>query len=500
MAGEGASERVELRVADAAVGELRFRPRGEPPEPALLRMVATLIALEVDRSTAPERASEAAVRDFLEDLISRKVTDRENIVARGEELGCGLAEGAVVVIARARPHAPEEGDWRARVLTLAERGARVIERSTLAGLVPIGPLRAGNADDRDLLLLVPAADEERLAGERASRFWTSCAPAWRGSRSRSRAAAARRTRPTCTAPPPRRSWRPTWPRRAAIESLNFEETGAYRLLLPAMNEDPRELQRFHEETVAPLAAYDDQYETELVKTLETFLDADGNVAGTAERLFTHRHTVRYRLDRVRELSGLDVGSTDGRERLSLGLKAMRVLGIAPPGGPAHEPGAEGGLVPAGRKGSLAAARAGSGSGSVSRTDYADRYAALHPARRALRRVARTRRELRRLEAATAARGQAAPSSITCGVRSWESVEADRGLLGRGHGRRVLYPEDERYLDRRRPSVAHYECEGRRGVARERIRGISTRLPSRGARRGHRVAEDRPHRRLASLHA
>ncbi len=112
-----------------------------------------------------------------------------------------------------------------------------------------------------------------------------------------------------------------------------------------MNEDPRELQRFHDETVAPLAAYDEQYETELVKTLETFLDADGNVAGTAERLFTHRHTVRYRLDRVRELSGLDVGSTDGRERLSLGLKAMRVLGISPPGGPAHEPGAEGGLVP-----------------------------------------------------------------------------------------------------------------------------------------------------------
>ena len=80
-------------------------------------------------------------------------------------------------------------------------------------------------------------------------------------------------------------------------------------------------------------------------TLETFLDADGNVAGTAARLFTHRHTIRYRLERVRELSGLDVGSTDGREKLSLGLKAMRVLGIAPPRGPAHERGAEGGRVP-----------------------------------------------------------------------------------------------------------------------------------------------------------
>ena len=122
--------------------------------------------------------------------------------------------------------------------------------------------------------------------------------------------------------------------------LSFEETGAYRLLLPAMSEDPTELQGFFDETVAPLVAYDEQYETELVRTLETFLDADGNVARTAEKLFTHRHTIRYRLERVKELTTLDVSSTDGRERLSLGLKAMRVLGIVPPGGPAHEKGAK----------------------------------------------------------------------------------------------------------------------------------------------------------------
>ncbi len=110
--------------------------------------------------------------------------------------------------------------------------------------------------------------------------------------------------------------------------LAFEETGSYRLLLPAMTTDVGELERFYEETVAPLMAYDRQYETELVRTVEAFLENDGNVAGTAQALFTHRHTVRYRLERVRELAGLDVGSSDGRERLSLGLKAMRVLGIA----------------------------------------------------------------------------------------------------------------------------------------------------------------------------
>ena len=131
------------------------------------------------------------------------------------------------------------------------------------------------------------------------------------------------------------------------EVLAFEETGAYRLLLSAMSEDPAELQRFYAETVEPLVAYDEQYETDLVPTLENFLDADGNVAGTAQRMYTHRHTIYYRLERVRELSGLDVSSSDGREKLSLGLKAMRVLGIAASSGPATEAGAGGGRVPRG---------------------------------------------------------------------------------------------------------------------------------------------------------
>jgi len=127
--------------------------------------------------------------------------------------------------------------------------------------------------------------------------------------------------------------------------LAFEQTGAYRLLLSAMSENPQELQRFYAETVEPLVAYDEQYETDLVGTLEAFLDADGNVAGTAQRLFTHRHTIYYRLERVRELSGHDVSSSDGREKLSLGLKAMRVLGISSAAGPASEAGAAGGRVP-----------------------------------------------------------------------------------------------------------------------------------------------------------
>ncbi|MGI8592800.1 MAG: PucR family transcriptional regulator, partial [Solirubrobacteraceae bacterium] len=128
-------------------------------------------------------------------------------------------------------------------------------------------------------------------------------------------------------------------------ALSFGETGAYRILLSAMSEDPSELQRFYAETLKDVVDYDEQYGTDLVQTLETYLESDGNVAGTAQKLFTHRHTVRYRLERVRERSGLDVSSSDGREKLSLGLKAMRVLGIVPPGGPASERGTGAGRVP-----------------------------------------------------------------------------------------------------------------------------------------------------------
>jgi sugar diacid utilization regulator len=341
MEGESGSATLDLRVADAPVGQLRYRPRGEPPDSSLLRLVTNLIGLEVDRTRAPERATEAAVSDFLSDLLERRVTDRENIVARAEELGCDLRDSACVVIARARPLQPEEGDWRARVLTVAERGARAVERGSLAALIELGePRPAGH--ERELVIVVPGSEAGGRAADAVLRELDSGLDNYAFTIATSRPASD-----------------PADLHRAGAEALlaanvaearglsllSFEETGAYRLLLPAMSEDPTELRRFHDETVAPLVAYDEQYETELVRTLESFLDADGNVAKTAEKLFTHRHTIRYRLDRVRELTGLDVGSTDGRERLSLGLKAMRVLGIVPPGGPAYERGAEAGRVP-----------------------------------------------------------------------------------------------------------------------------------------------------------
>ena len=87
-------------------------------------------------------------------------------------------------------------------------------------------------------------------------------------------------------------------------------------------------ERIHADTIAKLERYDSQYRTSLVETLGTWLACDASVSVTAARMFAHRHTIRYRLDRVRELTGLDVTSTVDRERLVLGLRARRVLTAA----------------------------------------------------------------------------------------------------------------------------------------------------------------------------
>jgi sugar diacid utilization regulator len=333
---EGADDVVslELRVADSVVGELRYRARGAGPSSVLIRMVATLLGLELERSRAPEWASDEAAGEFVRAVLGRTITDRGDIVARGAELGADVEQGSGVIVARAAPRSAQTGDWRARVLVVALRALRAGNSGSIAEL--------GEVDDRaEVSAIVPGAEPQRLerAATALARELAASLPGFHLTVAYGRWVAD-----------PVDLFRAGQEARLAvnvaeaegIELLSFEDTGSYRLLLPAMSEESGELQRFYTETVEPLAAYDEQYETELVRTIEAYLENDGNVTPTAEQLFTHRHTIRYRLERVKELCGHDITSTEGREKLGLGLKAMRVLGIAAPRGPALEPGTEAG--------------------------------------------------------------------------------------------------------------------------------------------------------------
>ncbi len=336
--GEGVIS-APLRVADTVVGTLHMRAKTAPSD-SMRRLLLTMIASEVERVRAPERVSETASADFLRAILARELTDGTALLERAKELSLPIEDGASMLVARAHPQSPTDEGWRGRVRAVAERGARAVASRSIAALSE----RDGIAG-AEVLVLVPGGDEATAAraAEAVLHEMEASLAGYTFALGRSRV-----TQEPAELP------------RAASEALlaanvaqgssdgaalAFDQTGAYRLLLSAMSENPSELQRFYAETVEPLVAYDEQYETELVRTLETFLEADGNVAGTAQRLFTHRHTIYYRLERVRELSGLDVSSSDGREKLSLGLKSMRVLGIASAGGPASEAGAEGGRVP-----------------------------------------------------------------------------------------------------------------------------------------------------------
>jgi len=102
-------------------------------------------------------------------------------------------------------------------------------------------------------------------------------------------------------------------------------SGVWRLLFRALASDPHEVRRFCEDTVGPLVGHDEQYRGDLLPTLEAYLANDFNMNATAKAIYAHRHTVAYRLERVRELTGLDPTATEDRERLGLGLKALRIV-------------------------------------------------------------------------------------------------------------------------------------------------------------------------------
>lgn len=98
---------VELRVADAPVGQLRYRSPGAAPDAGLVRMVSTLLALEVERSRGPERASEEAAGDFVRAVLERRITDRADLLACAAELDADLSEGGGAIVVRAHPHAAQ---------------------------------------------------------------------------------------------------------------------------------------------------------------------------------------------------------------------------------------------------------------------------------------------------------------------------------------------------------------------------------------------------------
>ncbi|MFF7381844.1 helix-turn-helix domain-containing protein [Streptomyces griseoluteus] len=103
----------------------------------------------------------------------------------------------------------------------------------------------------------------------------------------------------------------------------FDELGLYRILGPG--NDYRELETFVREWLGRLIDYDTRHHATMVETLSRYFDCGGNYDETAESLAIHRSTLRYRLQRIRDISGSDLADVEDRLNLQVATRVWRIV-------------------------------------------------------------------------------------------------------------------------------------------------------------------------------
>ncbi|MFC6881265.1 PucR family transcriptional regulator [Actinomadura yumaensis] len=96
---------------------------------------------------------------------------------------------------------------------------------------------------------------------------------------------------------------------------------SYALLLASVPERTR--CSFRDRMLGPLEEYDSERRAELLHTLEVFLSCSGSWSRTATRLHVHVNTLRYRIRRIEDLTGRDLGTLEDRVDFFLALRATR---------------------------------------------------------------------------------------------------------------------------------------------------------------------------------
>lgn len=103
----------------------------------------------------------------------------------------------------------------------------------------------------------------------------------------------------------------------------FDELGLYRILGPG--NDYQELETFVHEWLGQLIDYDSRHHTAMVETLSRYFDCGGNYDETAESLAIHRSTLRYRLQRIRDISGKDLVNVEDRLNLQVATRVWKIV-------------------------------------------------------------------------------------------------------------------------------------------------------------------------------
>ena len=294
-----------VHAADGALGIVALVAGDGPADPDAQELLeaaalATLAQVAVDRTR--DEVEETVRGGLFDDLRSGREVDRRDVQRRAARLGCDIAHGAVLLCVELEEDRPRHV---AAVIAAEHEGAIAQHvEGRIYGLLPAAD--GEGARERT----VQAA--QRLAGrlERYGVVGLSGFYADAGELPRAAQEAE------LVLDVLRHSG------RAPTEDFG---QGTYRLLFRVLASHPEELRGLYEDTVAAIVRYDEQYRTDLVTTLDTYLERNCNINATASAVYAHRHTVSYRLERIRDLTGLDPTQSEDRERLGLGLKVLRMI-------------------------------------------------------------------------------------------------------------------------------------------------------------------------------
>ncbi|QIB70060.1 PucR family transcriptional regulator [Aminipila butyrica] len=101
----------------------------------------------------------------------------------------------------------------------------------------------------------------------------------------------------------------------------YSQLAAYKIIFPFYNSD--HMQKYADELLDPISDYDIENNTHLLDTLLCYIQLDCSLLETAEQLSQHRNTIRYRLEKISEITHLNYKSFSAMEQLSLAVKIHR---------------------------------------------------------------------------------------------------------------------------------------------------------------------------------
>ena len=103
----------------------------------------------------------------------------------------------------------------------------------------------------------------------------------------------------------------------------YKDLGSFQLLLSL--QDDEALRLFCDSILGPIEASEGHYGGELMRSLEAYIEENGQWERAARRLYCHRHTLRYRIRRVEELTGRNLGSARDRIEFWLALRGRELV-------------------------------------------------------------------------------------------------------------------------------------------------------------------------------